>query len=112
MRGRWRGRIGGLTGGRCGGRECGCSGGRGVSCWEGNGGFWGEGYYSVSFFEELIVGGGAGERVLVAVSVVSVEELVEGGGYVGHCRIDGIVRAVFWKKVDKGPDQSKGMVRM
>lgn len=47
------------------------------------GGFWG-GYYSVGFFEEFIVGGGLGERVLVAVGVKSLEELVEGGGYVGH----------------------------
>ena len=48
------------------------------------GAFRGEGYYSVCFFEEFIAGGGAGERVLVAVGIVSLEELVEGGGYVGH----------------------------
>lgn len=46
--------------------------------------FGGRGYYSVGFFEEFIGGGGRGERVLVAVGVESLEELIEGGGYVGH----------------------------
>ena len=41
-------------------------------------------YYSVGFFEKLIVSGGAGERVLVAVGIVSLKEPVEDGGYVGH----------------------------
>lgn len=49
-------------------------------CW-GNGR---EGYYSVGFFEIFIVGGGLGQRVLVAVGFMSLEELVEGGGFVGH----------------------------
>ena len=46
---------------------------------------WG-GYYSVGFFEELIARGGAGERVLIAAGMVSLEEFIEGGGYVGHQR--------------------------
>lgn len=46
----------------------------------------GEGYYSVGFLEELIAGGGAGERVPVRVGIVSFEELVERGGDVSHLR--------------------------
>lgn len=41
-------------------------------------------YYSVGFFEKFIAGGGAGERVLVAVGIVSLEESIEDWGYVGH----------------------------
>ena len=37
------------------------------------------------------MGGGAGERVPVAVSIVSSEELVEVVGYVGHWRILGVL---------------------
>ncbi len=44
----------------------------------------GEGYDSVGFFEEFIWSGGAGERMLVAVGIMSLEEPVEDGGYVGH----------------------------
>ena len=50
--------------------------------WEGLGGNWGEGYYSVGFFEKFIAGGEAGERVPVAVRVVFLEELVESRGYI------------------------------
>ena len=44
----------------------------------------GEGYNSVGFFEEFIWSGGSGERMLVAVGIMSLEEPVEDGGYVGH----------------------------
>ena len=53
----------------------------------GGGGGW---YDSVGFFEEFIGRGGAGERVLVAVRVVGLEQLVESRGYVGHWRCLGI----------------------
>lgn len=82
--GRSRGRLGGSRGGRCVERGCGSSKEGGLVGWKGIGGHLGEGYYSVCFFEEFIAGGGAGERVLVALSIVSLEEFVEGGGYVGH----------------------------
>ena len=54
----------------------------------------GEWYYSVGFFEEFIVGGGAGEGVLVAVRIVSSEDIIECGSYVGHWRCLGI-RTIF-----------------
>ena len=47
----------------------------------------GGGYYSVGFFEEFILGAGAGQRVSVTVGIVSLEELVQGGGYVGHLEV-------------------------
>lgn len=79
--GRWRGRLGGLRGGRCGGRGCGSTNGR-VSVgrevmWKNA---WGKGYYSVGFSEEFIFGGGPGERMPVAVGILSLEELIEGRG--------------------------------
>lgn len=83
--GRWRGRLGGLRGGRCGGRGCGSSNGKAFSKVNGKmskGGV----YYSVGFLEELIFGGGPGERMPVAVGIVTLEELIEGRGYVGHWR--------------------------
>lgn len=44
--------------------------------WKGGG----QNYYSVGFLEEFIFGGGPGERMPVAVDIVSLEELIEGRG--------------------------------
>lgn len=62
------------------------------------GGIGGGRYYSVGFFEEFIVGGGAGERVLVAVRVVSLEKLVQSWGYVGHWRCRGIAGMITMRE--------------
>lgn len=55
----------------------------GLVGWEGCSGQ-GRGYYSVGFFEEFIVGGGAGNGVPIATGIVSLKELVEGGCEIGH----------------------------